>query len=347
VTAAANASRDVVVVKHAPDGRELWTRTFGGPDLEALRSLDVSASGQIIIAGTVARAGAPIADWKCFIATFAADGTLGPLVALDATRSCIAAGDATGNVFVVGQSGNGSVPTSCMVLVKLSSVGTPIWSREFGSAGSSPDCDDFTSIAVDAQGSVYVGGFTRAGGTFDGAPTRGLKDGFVVKYDAAGSQLWARQFGFAGQLVVGTIASTQMSIDPDGGIVLATSVLEPTSNDGDALVVRYDAGGTLLWARRFVNRTDDIAWGVTADRRGVYVVGFVWPGDVSGDFKEERQARDGFLAFLSRSGEVQSVRLLGDGSPAGLFRVAMAKSGDVVATGGLGGNVLMRHPVGP
>jgi hypothetical protein len=38
---------------------------------------------------------------------------------------------------------------------------------------------------------------------------------------------------------------------------------------------------------------------------------------------------------------------LGDGSPAGLFRVAMAKSGDVVATGGLGGNVLMRHPVGP
>jgi outer membrane protein assembly factor BamB len=343
VTAAEHSSRDVMIVKVDAAGKELWTRTFGGPDWETLWSLGVSASGQIVIAGMVVTGnGAP---GRCFVASFAADGTPGAVARLDDKLCVAAAVDAAGNVFVAGVTQSAAPPTSCDFLVKLSSEGTPIWSRAFGSAGSGSGCDDVSSIAVDAQGHVYVGGYTRSGGTFDGAPARGLKDGFVIKFDAAGSQLWARQHGFAGLLVLSS--HTQMSLDPDGGIVIPASVFDPISEYDDALVVRYDASGALLWSRRFLNRTEDIALGVAADRRGVYVVGYVTPGDVSGDFKEQRQGRDGYLAFLSPSGEVQSVRLLGDGGPRGLYGVALAKSGDVVAYGGLGGHVLVRHPVVP
>lgn len=342
IVTAAESSGDVVIIKHAPDGGELWTRSFGGPDFESLWSFDVSASGQIVIAGMSATGnGVPA---RCFIASFAADGTPGSVFRLDDNLCLAAAVDVGGNVIVAGYSQNTSDPTSCAFLVKLSSAGTPIWRREFGSAGSGRGCDSVSGIAVDAQGNVYVGGSTQTGGTFDGAPTRGLRDGFAFKYDSAGRQLWARQYGFAGRQVVHEHGSSQISLDPDGGILIAASVHEPFL--GDALVVRYDANGALLWSRRFANRTHDVAWGVTADRRGVYVVGYLMPGDVSGDFKEQRQYQDGFLAFLSRSGELQSVRLLGDGNSGGLSGVGMARSGDVVATGVVRtGNALVRHPV--
>ena len=67
-------------------------------------------------------------------------------------------------------------------IVKYDGAGIKQWTREFGTTTD----DSATGIATDAQGNVYVTGFT--GGGLDGNTNAGGFDLFVVKYDAAGTK---------------------------------------------------------------------------------------------------------------------------------------------------------------
>src|SRR5262249_57346493 len=66
--------------------------------------------------------------------------------------------------------------------------GTVRWPRQFGSAAD----DSAFGVAADASG-LYVAGDTN--GTLPGQASAGGDDAFVRKYDAAGNELWTRQFG--------------------------------------------------------------------------------------------------------------------------------------------------------
>lgn len=63
------------------------------------------------------------------------------------------------------------------------------WIRQFGTTG----LDEAKSVAVDPTGAGYVVGETF--GTLPGQTPAGTLDAFIRKYDAAGTELWTRQFG--------------------------------------------------------------------------------------------------------------------------------------------------------
>jgi len=65
------------------------------------------------------------------------------------------------------------------------------------------ECD--LAVAADTQGHVYVTGSTAStNADFDGVfmKTAGLNDIFVMKYDSAGTPLWARRLGGAGNVAL-------------------------------------------------------------------------------------------------------------------------------------------------
>jgi hypothetical protein len=173
----------------------------------------------------------------------------------------------------------------------------PTWAAQFGSGaeeivrGVAP----FIQFAPFSPMDAYVAGSTRGNLA---APNQGGLDAFLVRYDDAGNQVWARQFGGTGDEFIWTVAS-----DLDGGAVLAgytESDLAGFNGWRDAFAARYDASGTQLWVRQFGTVRSDIArdiilWRDPATAQsGLYITGNT-AGDLAGP---NAGSNDVFLAAL-------------------------------------------------
>lgn len=78
-------------------------------------------------------------------------------------------------------------------LRKYDPQGNLLWSRVFGTPAAH---DQLVGIGTDSLGNVYIAGLTE--GAFPGYTNAGGRDAFIRKYDAAGNELWTRQFGTGG-----------------------------------------------------------------------------------------------------------------------------------------------------
>jgi hypothetical protein len=90
-------------------------------------------------------------------------------------------------------------------------------------------------VSVGSDGSVLVAGYT--GGTLPGQSSAGGIDAFVRTYDAAGTELWTRQFGSAS-----TDIAYSVSVGSDGSVLVAghtggTLPGQSSAGGGDAFVM--------------------------------------------------------------------------------------------------------------
>jgi len=123
----------------------------------------------------------------------------------------------------------------------------------------------FAEMETDPEGNLYLLGFHRAklrlGEDTISAPYDGAQTSFLMKMDAAGQLLWQRQLTMGdmkalayrdGFLYVGgEIATAEY-----GPLKLQQNAAGTTQTllgqgNRDAFVAKYNAGGELLWARRF------------------------------------------------------------------------------------------------
>jgi hypothetical protein len=323
----------VFLVKHDANGNRLWIRNFGGGGVdhpEHPKSVGVDASGRVFLVGT---AGNGTRSYDCFLALYDASGSLlrAQVVDLPGIGLCVAASDGSGSIYIFGSASDSGQGT--LFLIKYDGSGSVLWTQRFGGTptprvGDLPNDDVLTSIAIDPLGGVYVGGYTNQ--SFDGAPNRGPRDLFLVKFDADGNRLWSRQWGKAGLFTFGDY----LAADPDGGVYFAGQV-DPriTYNTGSALLVRYGSDGTLRWTRTLDAGGNLGAQGVAADQRGVYLVGFTNRGGPDQLIESVQGGYDAFLAQVTRDGDLLAVRLLG--TPASEFgdAVAIGVNGDMYMAG--------------
>ncbi len=193
--------------------------------------------------------------------------------------------------------------------------------------------DQANAVDTDAQGNVYVAGFTS--GTLPGQQVDRRPDFAVRKYDADGSVLWTRQFG-AGDIEV----ATGIAVDATGVYVVGTETFA-SANQGtriNALVLKYTPDGALVWAREF--EFDDSvrtsAHGIALDQSGLYIVGEVGASDhprLSGE------PFDAFIHKLDREGNALWTERFGTAEDDRANAVDASASGVYVAgttAGGLG-----------
>jgi hypothetical protein len=206
---------DVFVSKLNPAGTALVWSTYIGGSASADRAVGIAvdAAGGVYIAGQTSGSDFPtsatawqkgIATGGAFIAKLAPAGNalVYSTYVIGATPSAIAV-DAGGYAYVSGsatsaflttpgamQPSTGNPAGTTAFVLKLDATGSaPVFATFLGGTAG----EDATSIAVDARGSTYVGGWT----TSSDFPVRsafqssraGGKDGFIASLDPSGSQL--------------------------------------------------------------------------------------------------------------------------------------------------------------
>ncbi len=143
-----------------------------------------------------------------------------------------------------------------------------VWAKN----ANGTDSEYGDAIATDESGNIYVTGFFSGTVTFGTTEltTSGGFDILVAKYDASGNVVWARRAG-------GTGWDKGLSIATDGlGNIYVTGHFAGTATFGtieltgagadDIFVVKYNASGNVVWAKRAGNTYYDWGCDIVTDK---------------------------------------------------------------------------------
>jgi len=189
--------------------------------------------------------------------------------------------DDTGNFYVAGGNGNGSI-----YFAKHDSNGNFLWADTIGYY-----YDFASSIAVDGSGNCYITGEFYSTADFDPGPgTANLTSFgpyaniFIAKYDANGNYLWAKTMGSttngergnsialdgAGNCYITGYFYGTTDFDPGPGIANITSI-----GQTDIFIAKYDANGNYLWAKGIGSNDYDEGYCIAVDSAGnCFITGY-------------------------------------------------------------------------
>ena len=180
--------------------------------------------------------------------------------------------DDSGNVYVTGFSYDSTMDADYLT-IKYNSDGDKVWTSRYN--GTSDSNDVAFAIAADHSGNVLVSGYSFGSGTYE--------DYATVKYDPDGHELWVERYNGPGNFTDQAVA---MEVDGAGNVYL-TGVSYGDGTSGDYATIKYDAGGDIVWLRRYDGPASgwDEALAITVDDIGnVYVTGGSRGVGTSSDF---------------------------------------------------------------
>jgi hypothetical protein len=139
-----------------------------------------------------------------------------------------------------GLDGNVLTGTWDFFITKYDSSGAKQYTRQLGESASVVNS---ASVATDANGNIYVAGYTTGG--LDGNTLIGNIDAFVTKYDSSGNKQFTRQLGVAGAKTYCYSVTT----DKQGNAFVAGQAygaLDGNVQTGiiDLFVGKYDSSGS-------------------------------------------------------------------------------------------------------
>lgn len=177
--------------------------------------------------------------------------------------------------------------------------------------------DKALGITTDDLGNVYVTGFFKSTAAFGSTTftSAGVADIFLAKYDSAGNLLWAKQFGGISNDIGYDVAT-----DASGNCYLTGSfrqtatfgsiILQSTGSDGnyDAFLLKTDAQGNVLWAKKGGGADWDEARGLALTGNQIYITGlFTGPATFGSFTVEDNDGQDVYVACYTTDGNINWV----------------------------------------
>jgi uncharacterized delta-60 repeat protein len=248
----------LVATTAADPGDTLWTRVYGGSDYDYGYSVQQTADGGYIVAGTTKSFGA--GNYDFYVLKTDADGdivwsrTYGGS-SLDYGQAAIQTTD--GGFAVVGRTKSFGAGDYDVYLVKTDADGDTIWTRTYGGS----DTDEGYSLQQTSDGGYIIAGYCDPWGT-------AIMDVYLVKTDAQGGLVWARSYGPEDDYECGY--SVQQTAD--GGYIVTGSTASSETNDTDLYLVKTDANGDCLWAYTYGGDQWDEGYSVQVTADGGYIV---------------------------------------------------------------------------
>lgn len=223
-------------------------------------------------------------------------------------------------------------------VVKISPEGAPLWSTYLGGTLD----DGAAGVAVDADGNIYVAGWTRSTGWISGGydtTYAGFGDGFVVKLSPTGAYLWGTYVGGSDWDAISAIA-----LDENGNIYVAGTTsssgwirggFDSSYNGGtfDAFAAKLTTTGQFVWSTYLGGSQRDYAFALAFAEGAVYVAGRTSSPDwmVAGEDLTYGGSYDGFLVRLSSTGQRVWSTYLGGSAEDAALAVAASQNAIYVA----------------
>jgi Secretion system C-terminal sorting domain len=248
-TSALGTTTDLFIAKYDTNGNLLWAKSEGGTTDDGANSLAIDANGNAVITGLFESPQLTIGTTT--LTNYSNSGT-------------------NGEVFVS----------------KYDTNGNALWAK----SGTGDNGDAANNVAIDAIGNVIItGSFYSDSITFENTTLLNVdnsgayRDVFITKYDANGNLIWAVREGNSSSdecRGLSTDASGNIYISGayyDASINFGTTTLTNADNTGntqDVFLLKYNASGTLQWAKGFGGTGVDFTRGVATDAFGyIYVTG--------------------------------------------------------------------------
>lgn len=288
---------DVFVQKYDQSCNLLYQLQWAGPGDDIARGIAVDAADNIYVTGSTTSYGSGQAD--VFLLKYSSDGSLVFSKIWGGPRNDYGnsvAVDMQGNVYVVGSTSSYGAGQSNIVLLKFDSSGNLTSQQTWGGRQT----DYGTGVAVDAAGNVYVAGYT-----FSWTP--GNSRVVLLKYDSSGNLLSDTIWGGSQNDFSSAIAT-----DNVGNVYVTgyTYSYGGTPGVANAMLLKFDPAGTLLYQRTWGGRRGDFGYGIAVDFGGnVYVSGYSY------SFGPNNQGANLFILKYDRSGELLSQKTYGGGIP--------------------------------
>jgi hypothetical protein len=273
-------------------GMPLWTNLYNGPgnggDFAAAVAVDIN--GNVFVTGhstgsdgdydyaTIKYSGAGVPLWT--------NHYNGPEYYSDSAYAV--AVDGSGNVFVTGESFNSSSSFD-YATIKYSGAGVPLWTNRYNAPVNGADVA--VALAVDANGNVFVTGYSSASG--------GGNDYATIKYSGAGVPLWTNYYNGTGN---GTDGASALVLDTNGN-VFVTGVSGGNGSLADYATIKYSNAGVPLWTNRYngPGNGDDWANAIAVDTNGnVFVTGYQFGSGSDYDYATIKYSNAGVPLWTNR-----------------------------------------------
>ena len=237
------------------------------------------------------------------------------------------------------------------------------WAKSIGGQ----NFDDANSIVLDLQGNVYITGrFQKFVGTqvdFDpgigvyNIAAIGQYDAFVVKLDANGQFLWAKNFGGSGAAVTGngiTVDSNgnvyttgtfsySIDFDPSSSTDFILTAINQFGNAAtDMFISKLDSNGNFVWAKRIGSQFFETGVAITNDSNNNLYISGKFAGTVnfntSGGTSELTgvSSSSGFILKVNSSGNFSWVKSISGAGVEVVTAISVDILGNVFATGNFG-----------
>jgi hypothetical protein len=311
-------SRNMLVAKYTAGGSHLWSQCVaaGGGSLTA-NAIAIDGSGNVVVvgdfSGTVAfgsQSLTSVGGTDVFVAKYTTNGFLQWVVRDGGGLNDKGWGittDGSGNIITTG----GLQNPDTIFASKYSSSGALLWTRGFTGQGNNAG----QGVATDAQNNVLMTGVFYGTIQLDNSTvsltstTSWDPDSMLVKFNASGNLLWARNIGTEGEE-----RSTAIAVDPATGDSVVTGYFAGATDFGqgtvnsagyDIFLVKYNANGQTVWAKTVTGTGNDYSYGVAVDARtgDVVMTGkFEYSKNFGGQTLTSQGSADVFVARYNSSG---------------------------------------------
>ncbi len=266
---------DSYIMKLDSDGKEQWTKLFGTTEEDQGYAVHISSDGFIYITGETS-------------------GNLNNQIHSGVSND------------EINNSGKADI-----FVIKLNSDGTEIWTKIYGSKR-----DDLAWWSeIDENNNLYLFGETHGNLNGEINNSEGLEDGFVMKVDSDGNQLWTS--------LVGTRFNEEffdIAISNDGFLYVVGETSDDgrkspngISNSDDILITKLDTDGKIIWTKSFgKDSSDEVGYSIEIDSNGSLYVG----GRTNGNLNDAQNNGDydAFLMKLDSEGNEIWTKLYGSDS---------------------------------